>query len=80
MVETRRKQILQEVVADLELLPEEQLEEARDFVELLIKKTAQPKRGSPEALLRLFGVWQGPPGELDHLLEEIYEARHQEES
>ncbi len=71
--------MIRRMVADLELLPEERLEEARDFVEFLRQKTGRRERGSAEGLLHLFGTWEGPQGELDRLVEEIYEARHQEE-
>lgn len=79
MAEPHRKQILKEMVADLESLPEARLEEVREFVEFLKRKTSQEGRGAPEALLRSFGSWQGPAGELDRLVAEIYDARHQEE-
>ncbi len=79
MAEPQRKQIIKKMVADLEVLPAERLEEVRDFVEFLKHKTSRPQRGSPRALLESFGVWEGPPGELDRLVEEIYEARHSEE-
>jgi len=78
--EPRKSQIIKEVVGELQALPDERLEEVRDFVEFLGRKTREPKRGSPEALLGLFGSWEGPPGELDRLVAEIYEMRHQDES
>lgn len=68
------------MVGELEALPDERLEEVRDFVEFLRRKPGEPKRDSPEALLGLLGSWDGPPGELDRLVGEIYETRHQEES
>lgn len=74
-----RKQIIEEMVADLESLPDESLEEVRDLVEVLVRKTARPRRGSAQALLRSFGRWQGPPGELRQLMDESYAARHQEQ-
>ncbi|MCL5957979.1 MAG: DUF2281 domain-containing protein [Chloroflexi bacterium] len=77
--EPRRRQIIKEMVDGLDALPDERLEEVRDFVEFLRRKAGGPKRGSPEALLQLLGSWDGPSGELDRLVEEIYEARHQEE-
>ncbi|MBI2862229.1 MAG: DUF2281 domain-containing protein [Chloroflexi bacterium] len=67
------------MIGELESLPDERLEEVRDFVEFLRQRTAQPRRGSPEALLSFFGCWQGPPGELHGLVEEMYEERHQED-
>lgn len=76
--ESQRTQMIKEMVAELESLPDEILEEIRDLVEFLRQRKAQPTRGTPEALLRSFGCWHGPPGELDSLVEEIYEARHQE--
>ncbi|MDO8690624.1 MAG: hypothetical protein Q7R39_11550 [Dehalococcoidia bacterium] len=78
--ESRKSQIIKEVVGELQAFPDERLEEVRDFVEFLGRKTGEPKRGSPEALLGLFGSWDGPPGELDRLVAEIYETRHREES
>ena len=74
----RRRQIIDEMVADLESPPDERLEEVRDFVEFIARRTSPARGGSAEALLRSFGQWKGPPGELDRLVEEIYEARHQE--
>ncbi len=79
MAEPRKKEIIRELVTDLEGLPEDRLEEVRDFVEFLRHRTSGPRRGSPAALLRCFGTWEGPSGELNRLVEEIYEARHQEE-
>lgn len=79
MAQVRLNDIMKEVIASLETLPEERLEEVRDFVEFLKQKSGQPVRGSAEALLKSFGTWEGPPGELEHLVEEIYQARHQEE-
>ncbi len=79
MPEPRRQQMIRQMVGDLESLPEDRLEEVRDFVDFLKRKASRPRRGSPEALLGLFGGWDGPPGELDRLTEEIYQARHQED-
>lgn len=79
MAQPKRKQIIEKVVADLELLPAERLEEVSNFVEFLRQKQGLPKRGSPGALLRSFGSWEGPTGELDQLVDDIYEARHREE-
>ena len=79
MAQVRPKDIMKEVIAGLETLPEERLEGVRDFVEFLKQKSGQPARGSAEALLQSFDTWEGSPGELEHLVEEIYEARHQEE-
>ncbi|TAK31582.1 MAG: DUF2281 domain-containing protein [Chloroflexota bacterium] len=79
MSEPQRKQIIDGMISDLEKLPGERLKEVRDFVEFLRRKTATPRRGSPDALLRSFASWEGAPGELDGLVAEIYESRHQEE-
>ena len=79
MAELQRKQIINDMINDLEALPDERLKEVRDFVEFLRRKTVTPRRGSPYALLRSFGSWEGAPGELDGLVAEIYESRHQEE-
>ncbi len=78
MAQPQRQQIISRMIADLETLPQERLEEVRDFVEFLKQRT-QPRRGSPAALLEFFGTWEGPTGELDQLVEEIYQARHSEE-
>jgi hypothetical protein len=74
----KRDSLIEEVTGGLEELSVDRLEEVRDFVQFLKQRSHRMKCGSPEALLRHFGTWEGPPGELERLVEEIYEDRHRE--
>ena len=43
-----------------------------------ITQITVPKRGSAEAILLGLGKWDGPPGELEHLIEEIQRIRDED--
>jgi hypothetical protein len=75
---------LSRLVAELQDLPGDKLEEVLDFVGYLKAKLAEspaekkPRRGSAEALLECAGIWEFEPGELDKLLEDIERMREME--
>ena len=79
MPEPERKQIINAMINDLEMLPDDRLEQVRDFVEFLRRKTATPRRDRPDTLLRTVEHWGGDPEELDRLVAKPHESQDQEE-
>ncbi len=76
--EADRRHALARLLEIAQELPDDKLVEVLDFVEFLHARYAappQPKRGSPEAILKHVGKFHFEPGELDRLLGEIEQMR-----
>lgn len=41
----------------------------------LVESSAEPRPGTPEAILRHAGTWEGDPAEIDRLLAELREMK-----
>ena len=68
---------IQEIIVQLQDLPQESIREILDFAKFLKKtqSTHQPKRGSAEALLTCAGTWVFDEGERERLEREIQAMR-----
>ncbi len=70
--------LIQAIIAQLQDLPQENIQEVLDFAEFLKWKTQshlKSKRGSAEALLACAGTWVFDEGEREMLEQEIQEMR-----
>jgi len=72
--------LIQQMVSEVQDLPDQMLREVLDFMGYLKQKEKSSiSRGSPEAILHHAGAWVFEPGELDDLLTDIATERESEE-